>query len=125
MTQNDLPNLRRLAAKNQIVYSGHAIKKMLERGISRSDVINVLTSPTNQLIEVQPPSNTPGKEHKDERDLISDPEYEDDIIVVLAISLRPVTNIPEIVIVTAEHAKDGDWSTHDGKDPWLIRNKPK
>ena len=118
MTKADLPTLRILATNNQISYSGHAFDQMLDRGISQSDVKNILSSPTNQLIEIQPPSRTPGKEHSDERALVSDPEYRDSIIVILVILFKP---IPEIRIITAEYAEDEKWDTHIGDDPWVVR----
>ena len=120
MTKADLPALRLLAANNQISYTSHAVDQMFERGIMRSDVVNILSSPTNQLIEVQSRSTAKGKEHKDERALVSDPEYQDRIIIVLVIIFNP---IPEIRIITVEHVQDKEWSTHIGDDPWLIRKK--
>lgn len=118
MTKSDLPNLRILANNNQISYTDHAFDQMLERGISRSDVKNILCSPTNQLIETQSPSKTKGKEHRDERALVSDPKYRDSIIVVLVILFKP---LPEIRIVTVEYAREEEWDTHIGNDPWLVR----
>lgn len=58
-------------------------RDMLSRHIGRATVQAVLSSPTNQLIETQSPSTTPGKEHDDERALISDPTFEDAIIISL------------------------------------------
>ena len=77
MVNTDLHDLRCLAINSQISYSSHAVDQMLSRNIGRATVQAVLSSPTNQLIETQAPSTTPGKEHDDERALISDPTFED------------------------------------------------
>ena len=63
MTKADLPDLRRLAANNQISYSGHAVDQMLDRDISQASVKDILSSPTNQLIETM--GVTPEQLHAD------------------------------------------------------------
>ena len=123
MTKSDLPDLRRLAARGRITYSEHAFIQMLDRGISREDIKNILSSPTNQLIEVQPPSDEEGKRHKDERALVSDPEYkqgEDGIVVILVIQFNPY---PELRIVTAMYVWEERWVQRPGEDPWLVRSR--
>ena len=118
MTKSDLPSLRLLANNNQITYTSHATQQMLKRGIMRDEVKAVLLSPTNQLIETQPPSKTPGKEHAEERALISDPCAKKDIVVVVIILFNPY---PEVRVVTVEYAKDEVWSKNKSVDPWLVR----
>jgi len=118
MTKADLPDLRRLATNNRISYSEHATDQMLDRDISRADVKDILSSPTNQLIETQSPSKAAGKAHSDERALVSDPLHKSAVIVVLVILFDPV---PEIRVITAEPALADRWDTHIGDDPWLVR----
>ena len=118
MTKADLPALRLLANNNQISYSEHATDQMLDRNISCSDVKDILSSPTNQLIEIQSPSKALGKEHNDERALISDPHHKSAIIVVLVILFKPA---PEIRVITVEPVLGTKWDTHVDDDPWLVR----
>ena len=120
MTRNDLPALRLLAANGQIVYTQHGHARMLERGYFTSDIVHILTSPSNQIIEVQPPSTTPGKEHKDERVLISDPMYQPDTAVLISLDFSKPSS-PVIVLVTVEEALDQKWNKCKGADPWLVR----
>ena len=109
MVNTDLHDLRCLANNSQISYSSHAVDQMLSRHIGRA---------TNQLIETQSPSTTPGKEHDDERALISDPTFEDAIIIVLVILFYP---IPEIRVITVERVMDHKWEKHINENPWLVR----
>lgn len=120
MTQADLPSVRLLAKNGQITYTDHAIDQMFERDISSSDVEAVLCSSCNQLIEVQSPSAVPGKRHRNERVLISDPKYDPAIIVVLVVL---VLEIPELIVVTVEHALDDNWTKKPNDNPWLVRIK--
>lgn len=117
MTRSDLPQFRLLAKNSEIDYSGHALRQMLKRGISLDLVEEILKSESNQLIETQSPSLTPGKEHADERVLIFDPKSSSDVIVICAITFTP---IPQISVVTAEQAVDEKWNRVSG-DPALIR----
>ena len=118
MTRSDLPQFRLLAKNSAIDYSGHALRQMLKRGISLDLVEKILKSESNQLIETQSPSTTPGKEHDDERALISDPTFEDAIIIVLVILFHP---IPEIRVITVERVMDHKWEKHINENPWLVR----
>ena len=118
MVNTDLHDLRCLANNSQISYSSHAVDQMLSRNIGRATVQAVLSSPTNQLIETQSPSTTPGKEHDDERALISDPTFEDAIIIVLVILFYP---IPEIRVITVERVMDHKWEKHINENPWIVR----
>lgn len=120
MTKRDLPALRQLAANGQIAYTKHGTRRMLERGYFTSDVETILSSSTNQLVEVQPPSKTPGREHKDERDLISDPMFRPDTAVLISMDFS-VPAAPEIVVITVETVLDAEWDKDRGKDPWLTR----
>ena len=120
MKKSDLPALRQLAANGQIEYTYHGQSRMLERGYFMADIASILTSPTNQIIEVQPPSTTPGKEHKDERVLISDPLYTPDTAVLITMDFSTPTN-PTIVVLTVEEALDRKWDKCPSDDPWLVR----
>lgn len=122
MTNKDLPALRQLAANGQIVYTYHGQLRMLERGYLIDDVTRILSSHTNQIVEIQPPSAVPGKEHKDERVLISDPMYHPDTAILISVDVsKPAA--PTIVIVTVEEAKDEMWYKDREKTPWLIRKQ--
>ena len=118
MRVSDLPNLRRLARAKRITYSRHAFTQMLNRGIRTDDIESILESNTNQLIEIQSPSTTPGKQHCNERDLIYDPNHCPDAIVIIVILLHPS---PEIRVVTVELPDSSIWEKHPDKDPALTR----
>lgn len=122
MTKNDLPTLRQLAAnKSQITYSTHGHAQMLARGYTTADVEAILTSSTNQLVEIQPPSNRPGmKPHRNARYIISDPNFKPDTAIVLVLDLSNLAS-PQIVIITVEPAEDLVWAKDPSKDPWLTR----
>ena len=120
MTQADLPSVRLLAKNGQITYSDHAIDQMLERNISSSDVEAVLCSGSNQLIEIQSPSKMPGKRHRDERVLISDPKYNPAIVVIFVVLFLET---PELRVVTVEYACDDTWRKKPDDNPWLVRIK--
>lgn len=117
MTRNDLPQFRLLAKNSEIDYSDHALKRMIKRGITLDSVEEILRSESNQLIETQSPSLSPGKEHADERVLIFDPNSPADVIVVCVITFSP---LPQITVVTVQHADDEKWNRVSG-DPALIR----
>lgn len=120
MTKNDLPAFRQLAANGQITYTHHGLDRMLERGYLISDVVKILTSPTNQIVEIQSPSTAPGKQHKNERVLISDPMYQPDTVVLICMDFtNPIA--PTIVVVTVEEALDAKWNKCHANDPWLVR----
>lgn len=120
MKKSDLPALRQLAANGQIIYTRHGHSRMLERGYFTTDVVNILTSPTNQIIEVQSPSAAPGKEHKDERVLISDPMYHVDAAILISMDFATPSN-PTIIVLTVEEPKDDKWEKNKDDDPWLVR----
>lgn len=122
MTKNDLPTLRQLAAnKSQITYSTHGHAQMLARGYTAADVEAILTSNTNQLVEIQPPTKRPGtKAHRNARYVISDPNYKPDTAIVLVLDLSSPTS-PKIVIITVEPAEDAVWAKNPSTDPWLTR----
>lgn len=120
MTQADLPSVRQLAQNGQITYTDHAVDQMLERDISSSDVEAVLCSSSNQLIEVQSPSLKPGKRHRDERILISDPQHNPAIVVIFVVLFN---GAPELRVVTVEHAHEDTWEKKPDDDPWLVRIK--
>jgi hypothetical protein len=118
MTQSDLPQFRQLACNQAFSISKHAYNQMLKRDISYDDVEAILSSNTNQIIECQSPSSTPGKEHCDERILIYDPMYFKAVILVCIIHFYPA---PEIRIVTTEIVDEGKWIKKDGANPCLVR----
>lgn len=117
MTQNDLSQFRQLAKNGQISYSSHALRRTLERGISLNIVEEILRSDTNQIIESQSPSVTPGMEHPNERILIYDPYSSSDVIVLCAILFVP---LPEIAVITAMYVQDEKWDRVSG-NPALVR----
>jgi ABC-type Zn uptake system ZnuABC Zn-binding protein ZnuA len=118
MKVHDLPDLRRVAKAKSITYSGHAFEQMLNRGISSDDIEDILKSNTNQLIETQSPSTTPGKMHKDERNLIYDPNHNPDAIIVIVLLFNP---FPEIRVVTVELPDSNIWEKHIHGNPALTR----
>lgn len=122
MTKNDLPTLRLLASNtSQIRYSKHGHSQMQTRGYSTNDVERILTSKTNQLVEVQPPCLVKGPRfHKDPRYVISDPTFNPDTAVVIALDLS-VPSSPLIWIITVEPALNTVWAKNPAKDPWLTR----
>lgn len=120
MTKNDLPDLRRLAANGQITYSNHALQQMLARGCFTADVEQILKSNTNQLVETQSPSAAAGRQHRDSRYIIADPEFTPDTAVVITLDVSNPT-APQINIITVEPALDAVWDKDKTKDPWLTR----
>lgn len=118
MKKEDLPDLRKLAAMGAIEYSGHAIDRMLERGVSTENIEEILKSSSNQLIEVQSPSKVSGKEHSDERDLIFDPCNLCEIVVVIVILFTPT---PSIRVVTVENVDGAKWIKYPDRNPSLVR----
>ena len=117
MTQSDLPAVRRLVQNGAYSFSGHAYDQMLKRNVSFDDVEAILISSTNQIIECQSPSNTPGKEHADERVLLYDPCGPKDTIVVFAVTFDTA---PNLHIVTVENVDDTKWQRQSGV-PCLAR----
>lgn len=122
MTRNHLPALRQLAQNtSQIRYSKHGHSQMLSRGYSMNDVQKILTSNTNQLVEVQPPCLVPGPHfHKDPRYVISDPMFHPDSAVVIVLDLS-IPTAPLIRVITVEPALNTIWDKDPAKDPWLTR----
>ena len=118
MRVHDLPDLRRVASAKAITYSGHALEQMLNRGVSTENIEDILKSNTNQLIETQSPSTTPGKMHRDERNLIYDPNHNPDAIVVIVLLFNP---FPEIMVVTVELPASDIWERHIERNPALTR----
>ena len=116
MTNKELPHLRLLAShEGNIVYTDHGQTQMLDRGYFADDVKKILTSATNQLIEVQPVC----KDHPNERYVISDPLYRPDTAVIIVLNLHNPT--PQIVVITVEPALDSVWQKNVTEDPWLKR----
>lgn len=118
MTEKDLPAIRQLVGNGSFSFTKHAYRQMLDRNISYTDVENILTSPTNQIVECQSRSYTLGKEHTDERVLIYDPNNKVDAIVIVSPLFRPT---PEIRVITVERVNDTVWTRYSGKIPCLIR----
>lgn len=118
MNQTDLPTIRQFAKNGAFSISNHAYVQMLSRNISYDDVERILTSQTNQIIECQSPSQTPGKKHKHERVLIYDPYDSKDAIIIFVMLFTPS---PDIRIVTVENVDEAKWAREDGKIPCLVR----
>lgn len=122
MTKRDLPTLRLLASNpDQIQYSKHGHKQMQSRGYSTDDVEKILSSKSNQLVEVQPPCLVAGSRfHKDPRFVISDPEFHPNTAVVIALNCD-IHASPVITVITVEPVLDTIWAQDPTKDPWLTR----
>ena len=118
MQKTDLPNLRRLAKSGAIFFTKHSMEQMWSRGVKESDVKRILSSDTNQLIEIQSPSSAEGKKHRDERDLVYDPNYAPDAIVVFSLLFSPTA---EIRVITVEMPNEDIWIKDVTKDPALTR----
>ena len=99
MNQSDLPTVRLLARNGAFSFTNHAYKQMLNRDVSFDDVEAILISPTNQIIECQSPSSTPGKEHSDERVLLYDPCGSKDTIIIFVVLFTPT---PDLRVVTVK-----------------------
>lgn len=104
-----ISSIRQLAKNTSPLYKAHAFEQMMLRGIESSDVENILTSDTNEIIEIQPPTNSA----KDERILIYDSNYPKEIIVVSV-----MTNFPRIEVITAEFVDYNIWKKENNK---LVR----
>ena len=90
---------------------------MLKRDVSFDDVEAILISPTNQIIECQSPSSTPGKEHADERVLLYDPCGSKDTIIIFVVLFTPT---PDLRVVTVENVDEEIWERKEGI-PCLAR----
>ena len=95
-----IQSIRQLAKNTELLCKGHAFGRMMTRGISKDDALNILRSDTNEVIEIQKPD----KKSKDERILVYDREYCKDIILVIV-----MTNFPRIEIITAEYVDYDKW----------------
>ena len=73
---SDLSAIRLLAKNKEPKYTNHATEQTLVRDIFHSEVREVLSSSTNQIVEIQSKSNTPGQKHTHPRALIYDPKYQ-------------------------------------------------
>ena len=113
--------MRRVARNREPMPSGHATSQMIDRGISMENVQDVLSSSTNQVLEIQPPCAIPGKSHKDERILIFDPQYAMPLIVVCSIIMEG--GFPTIHLVTTELVDDNKWAPSGKDDPSLVRTR--
>lgn len=116
-----LPQMRRVARNREPMPSGHATSQMIDRGISMENVQDVLSSSTNQVLEIQPPCAVPGKSHKDERILVFDPQYAMPLIVVCSIIMEG--GFPTIHLVTTELVDDNKWAPSGKDDPSLVRTR--
>lgn len=117
MNQSDLPTVRHLAQNGAFSFTNHAYAQMLMRDVSFDDVEAILISHTNQIIECQSPSMTPGKEHADERVLLYDPRSSKDAIVVFIVLFTPT---PELRVITVENVDERIWKRKQGI-PCLVR----
>lgn len=110
--------ISRLVKNGAYIISNHSYDRMRERGITINEIETVLTDKSLQLIETQSPSSTPGKEHADERYLVSSPHCGDLVIVCSIVWGNGLINVE---IITAFFAMDSIWDKNSGNDPWLIR----
>lgn len=117
MDQSDLPTVRLLARNGAFSFTNHAYMQMLNRDVSFDDVEAILISPTNQIIECQSPSSTPGKEHSDERVLLYDPCGSKDTIIIFVVLFTPT---PDLRVVTVENVDEEIWERKEGI-PCLVR----
>lgn len=117
MQQSDLKDVRLLARNGCFTFTSHAFQQMLDRGISYSDVENILISPSNQIIECQSPSSKRGMKHSDERVLLYDPNSAKDTIVVFVVLFAPSI---ELRIITVENVNYDIWERQRGI-PCLVR----
>lgn len=112
-----IESIRQLAQAGNVSYSGHATSQMISRNILSDVVEGILSANDNQIVEVQSPSNTPGKAHRDSRYLVYSPSSEDVVVVSLLLS-QPT---PEVRVVTAERVDDGVWERIEGGNPAIVR----
>ena len=117
MNQENLASIRCLAKNGSVNYTNHATDQIFTRKIDYEDIQKILVSNSNQIIEYQNPSQTPGKEHSDGRYLIYDP-CSADLIVVLVFVAIP---IPELRIITVEPVDETVWIRKNGAIPALAR----
>ena len=111
-----LKKIQEVARTGGIFFTDHAIQRMGERMIAYAVVEKILTSSTTQLIESQPPSSEPGREHADTRYLLYDPSN-GDVIVICAVCGNP----PTVRVITAEYVDYDVWDTQPEENPALIR----
>lgn len=97
-----ISSIRTLAKNTKPLYKVHAFEQMMLRGIETNDVESILTSNTNEVLEIQPPTD----KCKDERILIYDKKYPKEIIVVSV-----MTNFPRIEVITVEYVDYSKWKT--------------
>lgn len=111
-------HIRQLANDGQVSYTSHAFGQLLARGITTDTVETILKASDNQIVEIQSPSTTPGKEHVDPRYLVYSPGNADDVIVVSVLLESPE---PEIRVITAEYLDDTVWDKKEGCIPAIVR----
>lgn len=119
LKHSDLSAIRLLAKNKEPKYTNHATEQTLVRDIFHSEVREVLSSSTNQIVEIQSKSNTPGQKHTHPRALIYDPKYQKSFIVVC--SIVQTSSYPEILIITVEPIDPEKWETVENGNPALIR----
>ena len=114
VSQNYLPDIRKLALAGNVTYKLHCFQRMNERGIDRSDVLHILKSETNEVVEIQAPTT----KSPNERVLIFDPKYSKKIIIVLTPIL---VNGPDLRIITVEFVDNSIWRSSSKAPPSIQR----
>lgn len=110
-----LPDIKRLAAAGNVEYVRHGVERMYERGVNRKDVLHILTSKTNEIIERQVPTTR----SPNERYLVYDPKYKDVIVV-----LSPIFDKnPMLRIITVENVDSSIWRRTGNAPPTIERIK--
>lgn len=112
--QSYLPDIRRLALAGKVTFKVHCSQRMIERGIERDDILHILKSGTNEIVEIQVPT----LRSPNERVLVYDPAYGKKIIVVLT----PLLQIaPDLRIITVEFVDNSIWKSSSNAPPSIQR----
>lgn len=109
-----LKDIRKLAKFNRIAYKKHCMQRMIQRNIKRSEIKEILTSETSEIIEIQRPTEI----SPNERILVYDPTKNKAIIVVLTFVLL---NEPELRIITVEYVDSEKWIKKEDGPPSIER----
>lgn len=108
-----ISQIRQLALNGMVRLKKHAINRCFERDICHRDIIDVLTSNTNAIVETQKATD----ESPDERILIYDHQNPKEIVIVLMIDF---VTIPTLRIITVEFVDNNIWDKRS-EPPWLKR----
>ena len=109
----DTRSLRLLATNGQINWTVHATQRLFERGIKKEDVVHILSSSKNELLETQPPK----REWESERYAV----YSLDHPVIIVIVVVEFVPTPSLLALTAEFPDDKKWIENKNPPPTLVR----